>query len=172
MKTLPLRPSIKNSRLWFPERADKTTWNKLREKMLVRDDHTCRFCGHRAEKYMQAHHMKKSGDDSLGNLVTCCVACHAVNHFGRNLLLGIVEIWRSPISQLEIVRITRAGIRAGKTLAQIKKGLKLKRGPHAAGSIDYANSIMDLDSTSHTFCLEEPLSVVFVALKRWQLDDE
>ena len=172
MKTLTLRPSVKNPRLWFPERADKTAWNKLREKMLARDDYTCRFCGHRAEKYMQAHHVKDSGDDSLKNLVTYCVACHAVNHFGRNLVLGVVEIWQSPVSQVEIVRTTRAGIKAGKTLAQIKKGLKLKKGPHAPDSLDYANSIIEVDSASHTFSLDEPLSVVFVALKRWQLDDE
>jgi hypothetical protein len=172
MKFHPLRPGVKNPRLWFPERADKTAWNKLREKMLTRDDYTCQFCGHRAEKYMQAHHLKDSGDDSLKNLVTCCVACHAVNHFGRNLQLGVVEIWQSPVSQVEIVRITRAGIKAGKTLVQIKKGLKLKKGPFAPASLDYANSIIDVDSIKHTFSLKEPLSVVFVALKRWQLDEE
>ncbi len=171
-KCYPLRPSVKNPRLWFPDRADKTAWNKLRDKMLTRDDYTCQYCGHRAEKYMQAHHLKDSSSNSLKNLVTCCGACHAVNHFGLNLALGVVEIWQSPISQVEIVRSTRAGIKAGKTLAQIKKGLKLKKGMFAPDSLEYANSIIKAKSANHTFSLDEPLSVVFVALKRWQLDGE
>jgi hypothetical protein len=58
------------------------------------------------------------------------------------------------------------------TKNQIKKGLKLKKGPFAPASLDYANSIIDVDSIKHTFSLKEPLSVVFVALKRWQLDEE
>jgi len=172
MKTFPLRPSVKNPRLWFPERVEQRAWNEIREKMLTRDDYTCQFCGHRAKKYMQAHHLKDSSDNSLKNLVTCCVACHAVNHIGINLKYGIIEIWKSPISQVEIVRITRAGVKAGKTQAQIKKGLKLRRGPFPPDSLEYADSITDEDSSDNTFSLEEPLCAVFVNLKRWQIDEE
>lgn len=171
MNLLPLRPSVKNPRFWFPDRPDKTAWNRIREEMLLRDRFTCRFCGHRAEKYMQAHHIGDSSDDSLKNLATCCVACHAVNHFGRNLALGLVEIWSSPVSQVEIVHASRAGMKAGKTLAQIKKSLKLKKGPLPPNSLDYANALINPKSSAHTFTLDEPLCVVFVDLKRWQLDE-
>lgn len=164
MKLYALRPSFKNPKLWFPERPPKSTWDKLREKMLVRDDCTCRFCGHRSEQFMQAHHLNGSDDNSLKNLVTCCVACHAVNHVGRNMQLGVIEVWRSTISQLEIVRTTRSGIKAGKTLAQINKRLNLDEGPLSPSSI--AKSV--IKSSEYTFTLVEPLSVVFVALQRWQ----
>lgn len=95
-----------------------------------------------------------------------------MNHFGRNLALGLIEIWQSPISQVEIVRASRAGVKAGKTLAQIKKGLKLKKGRLPYNSIDYANALIDPNSSAHTFSLDEPLCVVFVGLKRWQIDEE
>jgi len=171
MKPLVLRPSVKNPRLWFPERVDKREWAKVRQEMLERDDFTCRFCGHRAEKYMAAHHVTDSGDNSLKSMVTCCVACHAVNHIGRNLALGIIEIWESPASQVEIVRVTRKGVMDGKSLGQIKKSLKLKPGPFPAASMEYANSIIDLKSSAHTFSLKEPLNAVFVGLKRWQIGE-
>ena len=45
MKLYPLRPRVKNPRLWCPERPDQTTWHKIRDKMLARDDHTCRRAG-------------------------------------------------------------------------------------------------------------------------------
>ena len=175
MKLLPLRPSVKNPRFWYPDRPNKTKWNRIREKMLLRDHHTCRFCGHRASKYMQAHHVGKGTNNSVRNLLTCCVACHAVLHFGRNLLLETIEIWESPFSQLEIVRKTRAGIKAGKTLRQIKKGLKLKKGLYHPASLRYADELirqnLQTKSSAHNFALDKPFSAVFVNFKRWQVDE-
>jgi hypothetical protein len=171
MTALALRPGVKNPRYWFPDRIDQAAWKQLREKMLFRDRFTCQFCGHRADKFMQAHHVERGDDNKLSNLVTCCVACHAVNHFGRNLALGAIEIWQSPLSQVEIVQRTRDGIGLGKTLAQIKRTLKLKRGPLAPDAIEYANSIIKRRSKEHTFYLEDPLRVVFVNFKRWQIDE-
>src|ERR1017187_8296581 len=45
---IELRPRIINPSLWFPHRPPKQDWNKLRERVLTRDNDTCRFCGHRA----------------------------------------------------------------------------------------------------------------------------
>jgi hypothetical protein len=108
---VPVIDAICESRLeCLRDRPDKTTWNRIREKMLLRDRFTCQFCGHRAEKYMQAHHLGDSNDDSVKNLVTCCVACHAVNHFGRNLALGLIEIWQSPIGPFRLAGSLRTAI--------------------------------------------------------------
>lgn len=169
MKLFKLRPTVKNPSMWFPERPPKSEWDKIRSKVLERDDHTCRFCGHRATSYMNIHHKKNGDDNSLRNLITCCVACHAVLHFGRNLALGLIEIWECPTPQVEIVQKTRKGIKAGKSLAEIKKTFSLSEGPFPPGSVDHANKIIDTGSDKHEFVLKEPYSVIFTGIKRWQI---
>ncbi|MGO8719907.1 MAG: HNH endonuclease [Acidobacteriaceae bacterium] len=165
-----LRPSIINPAFWFPDRPPKTEWDRIRSKILERDNYTCKGCGHRAFKYMNIHHLEKSSDNALKNLVTICVACHAVLHIGRNLDLQIIEIWQSPFSQAEIIRRTREGVRAGLSLAKINKGFKLKRGPYLPTSIQYANDLVQKIEESPRAYLPEPFVAVFVNLKRWQLE--
>ncbi|MDE2466037.1 MAG: HNH endonuclease [Alphaproteobacteria bacterium] len=138
--------------------------------MLERDHNACQFCGHVARKYMNVHHLNESGENNPDNLITCCVACHAVLHVGRNLTLGVVEVWESKLSQVEIVRATREGVKSGKTLQAIKKTLKLKKGLYPPGSIEYANTIVASMGKSPRASLEEPLSAVFINLKRWQIE--
>lgn len=167
-----LRPSIINPALWFPERTPQAEWKRIGRIVRERDDHTCRGCGHRALKYMNAHHIKDSGNNKPDNLATICVACHAVLHIGRNLDLQVIEIWGSSFSQVEIVQRSREGIRAGLSLARINKGFKLKRGPYPPTSLQYANDLVEeIRKTAATRAyLPEPLRVVFVNLKRWQLE--
>src|SRR5437870_1605874 len=96
-----LRPGVTNNRLWYPDRSRLS--KRDRRDVLERYDYTCQACGHRALKYMNIHHLADSADNTPENLVPLCVACHAVLHVGFNLMHGVVEIWRSDISQLEIV---------------------------------------------------------------------
>lgn len=118
---------------------------------------------------MNIHHIKGADDNSIENLFTCCVACHAVLHFGRHLALGLVEIWKCPLPQVEIVRQTRKGIREEKTLAKIKKSFDLTPGDYEPGSERYANNIIDRNSKLDEFILDEPFSVIFTSIKRWQV---
>jgi len=168
MDLLPLRPGIKNPLFWREEPLVRAKWDKIRKPILERDNYTCRYCGHFAQIHQIVHHLKADNDHSSKNLVTCCVACHAVQHIGRNLGLGCIEIWESPHSQVEIVRLTREGVKKKKTLSQIKKTLKLKRGQYPATSVQYANSLLK-KSKQPNFYLSEPLVAVFVRLKRWQV---
>lgn len=165
-----LRPGITNISLWYPERPPKNEWNKIRKIVLERDDYACSCCGHRAAKYMNIHHIEESGDNSPENLTTICVACHAVLHIGRNLALGVIEIWESDKSQVEIVRCTREGIGNGKSLENIKRELPLKTGPYPPDSIQYASSLISAMGNSPRAYLDEPLCAVFVGLKRWQIE--
>lgn len=165
-----LRPSVINPDLWFPDRPPKTEWERVRKVVLERDNYTCVGCGHRAQKYMNVHHLKETGGTSLRNLVTVCVACHAVLHIGRNLELGTIEIWESPISQVEIVQRTREGVKRGQSLAKIKKGLKLKRGEHPPKSVQFANDLIDAMGKKPRGYLPEPLCAVFVSFRQWQLE--
>ncbi len=165
-----LRPGITNPKLWYPERPPRNEWNKIRKIVLNRDKNTCQFCGHIAKKYMNVHHVSETNSNTPDNLITCCVACHAVMHMGRNLSLGIIEIWQSEIPQVEIVQITREGIKNGRTLKTINKALPLKKGPHNPASIEYANSLIPTIANKPRATLEKPLCAVFVNLKRWQIE--
>jgi hypothetical protein len=89
---------------------------------------------------------------------------------GRNLSLGVIEIWKSPLSQVEIVRRTRQGVANGKKLSQIKKTLRLEKGPYDPGSVKYANDLIVSIGSRHRAYLSEPLKAVFVKLKRWQIE--
>lgn len=64
----------KDLRLMSPE------WKKRRKEVYARDQWLCRRCGkHCGAKEIQCHHVipyRISQDDSTGNLVTLCLACH------------------------------------------------------------------------------------------------
>ncbi|MGG7055465.1 HNH endonuclease [Nitrosomonas sp. ANs5] len=165
-----LRPGITNPELWYPNRPPKAEWDRIRKIVLERDNHTCTSCGHRALRWMNVHHLEESGDNKPENLVALCVACHAVLHMGRNLALQTIEIWKADVSQVEIVQTTRAMVKAGMVLDQIKKMFKLKRGPYAEDSADYANDLVARMGDSPRAYLDEPLCAVFVNLSRWQIE--
>ena len=171
-RTVLLRPGITNPSLWYPERPPKAEWKRIREAVMERDNWTCAACGHRAKKWMNTHHLADSGDHTPENLVPLCVACHAVMHVGRSLAEKIVEVWRSEISQVEIVRRTLEAVKSGLSLAQVKAGLPLSLGPYPADSVQYAHDLVNRVGTAPRAYLEEPLCAVFVNLTRWQIEDE
>lgn len=167
---ITLRPGVTNPSLWYPERPPQTEWKRIRQAVLERDDYTCRACGHRALKYMNVHHMDDSFANTPDKLCTICVACHAVLHIGRNLSLGVIEIWRADVSQLEIVQRTRDGVRQGLALAEINATFGLHQGPYPPDSVDYANGLIrDMPAEPRAY-LREPLSAVFVDFSRWQIE--
>lgn len=170
MFTNALRPGVTNSRLWYPSRPSKSEWKKIRKIVLERDDYSCYYCGHKAMKYMNVHHLHETNDHNPSNLVTICVACHAVLHIGRNLSLNCIEIWESDIPQVEIVEITREGIMAGKTLENIKAGLPLRKGELPPDSIEWANGLLRKIGNAPRAWLPEPLCAVFVKFTRWQIE--
>lgn len=166
---LELRPTVLNGFLWYPERENRNKWKKIRLKILEGAKHKCRFCGHRALKYMHVHHLHlKAKRQPL--LIAVCVACHAVLHLGRNLLLGVLEVWKSEISQREIVRRTRKGVMQGKSLRQIKAALPITRGLFPPRSLKWANHMLAQIGNRPTAALKRPYCAVFVGLKRWQIE--
>ena len=166
-----LRPGITNPRLWYPKRPPDFEWQRIRKIVLERDDWTCAACGHRALKWMNVHHLQDSGDNHPANLVLLCVACHTVLHVGRSLMHGIVEVWESDISQVEIVRRTREGVRQGLTLDVIKSQLPLKPGKYPANSTKYANDLIEKMGREPRAYLDEPLCAVFVKFDQWQIGE-
>jgi hypothetical protein len=170
--TVVLRPGITNPSLWYPDRPQQAEWNRIRKVVMERDNWSCAACGHKAMKWMNAHHLEDSGDHSPDNLVPLCVACHAVMHLGRSLNEKVIEVWKSEISQVEIVRQTREGVKNGLSLAQINAKLPLSRGPHPPQSTQYANDLVEEMGAAPRAYLEDPLCAVFVNLTRWQINDD
>jgi hypothetical protein len=169
IKKFILRPSIINPDLWFPER-NKSEWNRIRKSVLLRDDYTCQGCGHRALKWMHVHHVEDSANDDPANLVTLCVACHHVMHIGRSLMDERVEIWECDLSQAEIVRQTREGVRRGLSFEEIKKKFKLRPGKYEPTSLDCANTLIEEMGDDPRAYLPELLRAIFIRGSRWQLE--
>lgn len=165
-----LRPSIINSDLWYPQRPPQAEWKRVRLIAMEREDWTCVCCGHRAQKWMNAHHVKDSGIHTPENLAPVCVACHAVLHIGLSLMKKVIEIWNCELSQVEIVQQTRSGVRQGHTLDEIKARLPITRGPYSPDSVDYANNLGRSMGDAPRAYLDEPLCAVFVSLDKWQLE--
>src|ERR1700694_930724 len=111
---------------------------------------------------MNLHHLEDSADNRPENLAPLCVACHCILHVGRSLKYGGLEIWRSDISQLEIVRRTRDGVKSGLSLAVIKSQLPLTRGDLSPDDVDWANRLVFRMGKTPRAYLDEPLCAVFV----------
>jgi len=168
--SLSIRPGVSNRNQWHGEERKRAVTDRIRKAILARDVNTCVGCGHRALKWMHIHHIQDGDDDDPANLCTLCAACHAVMHMGQTMQYGSIEIWKAPISQVDIIRRTRDGIRAGRSLPEISSSFGLKRGRRAPNSIAWANALLDEMGPEPRAELPEPLCAVFVNFSRWQIE--
>lgn len=169
--SVQLRPGVNNANQWQGAGRKRAVSDKIRKLVLARDDFTCASCNHRAMKSMNIHHIAEAENDDLANLATICPACHAVMHIGHSMQFGSLEIWKSPISQVEIVRRTREGIRQGLTLAAINATFGLKKGKLGPASMRWANDLLASIEAEPRAELPEPLCAVFIDFKTWQVDN-
>jgi intracellular multiplication protein IcmJ len=79
----------------------------LREMVLKRDANQCRFCGFKAPKYQEVHHLDDNhANNEPGNLLTICNLCHQVHHLGmcgmRNagFLAAIPEMTQTEVNHI------------------------------------------------------------------------
>lgn len=170
-RLLPLRPTVQNPRYWRDHPIADPGWKAIRKKVLTRDNNTCCWCGHRASKFMNVHHRESGVDQTLETLATCCVACHAVQHIGRSLSLGVIEMWACALPQVTVVQETRRGVGLGATLSEVKQHLRLKPGPYPPDSIDWANVPLQDMGENVSGSWREPVTAIFVNLKRWQIEE-
>ena len=121
MKLQPLHLGVKRT-VWSTKALDKRVRSSdpkaARQKILERDDHTCRFCGFRAEKYQMIHHKNGFTDDfTPDNCLTACVFCHqcfdlaGVQEMGSGMLIWLPEIGQAALHHimraLYVARITK-----------------------------------------------------------------
>ncbi len=97
--------------------ADPPDWQKIRELVYERDNHSCKRCGTNVElKYSHTHHLirrSQGGDHSLNNLITLCRDCHSLMS-GHSPMQGFRDYY---ISTSGIIHCSEfcAGINATKT---------------------------------------------------------
>jgi len=98
-----------NSRIvWHKE--DPLRWQKIRGRILSRDNHTCRYCGFEAPKWQVVHHIDGNPkNNGAQNLETVCPMCNLVLHAGRGCtVLRIVDLFKkSRHGQADVIRRTR-----------------------------------------------------------------
>ena len=87
----------------------KDRWKKFRNKIFLRDNYTCQWCGKRG-KEINAHHIKKRSDFKklsfdYRNILTLCIDCHNKTKFKEKLY---EHIFQDMINQIypNILRIS------------------------------------------------------------------
>lgn len=82
----------------------------IRPRILERDDHTCRFCGFRSEKYQEMHHLNGHPEDlKETNLVTACIYCQQCFDLERASQMNSgVLVWMPEMAQADLNHIARA----------------------------------------------------------------
>lgn len=91
------------------DESDKR-YSSVRSAILERDDHSCCFCGFRALKYQEIHHLDDNhGNNNPANLATACCLCHLCFHLG---MAGIRNagsiIWCPELTQASINNLCRS----------------------------------------------------------------
>lgn len=89
-------------------------FQKVRKSVLERDKYSCQFCGFKALKLQEVHHLDDNHDNNNpDNLITTCSLCHATQHiwFSGMKQRGVI-IFLSPekyqIDQIALNRIVRS----------------------------------------------------------------
>lgn len=83
---------------------------KIKQDIHERDDHTCRCCGFRSQKYQDIHYINDvNTDHKPENLATICIFCHQCFNIDKiSTMRSGVLIWLPEIKQIQLHHIARA----------------------------------------------------------------
>jgi len=107
-----LRPSFDPPENWRNRKETawlgSPAWKALRLRILERDGHACRFCGHTARKRMVVDHIDGDPNNhSDENLQIVCLWCNYIKHAGC-VIEGVVDLYaESTLDQVGVIRKTR-----------------------------------------------------------------
>jgi intracellular multiplication protein IcmJ len=82
----------------------------IRESIIARDKNACQFCGFRASKGLEVHHLDDDHhNNDPANLLTICNLCHQVFHLGLAGARGAGFLSYVPeLTQAEVNHLARA----------------------------------------------------------------
>ena len=96
----------------YPDTVDAAVSvpSEVRQKILDRDDNSCRYCGFKSGKYQEISFL--DGDKKnlqMNNLLTACVYCHQCFDLEKvaQMRSGVL-VWLPEISQIDLHHIARA----------------------------------------------------------------
>lgn len=83
---------------------------EARQKILERDNHTCRFCGFKSTKYQEVHFINGNPDDLRpDNMATGCIFCQQCFDLEKTSQMNSgVLVWLPELQQHELSHIARA----------------------------------------------------------------
>lgn len=93
-----------------PRALKAKDWPRLRDRVLARDKHTCRYCGFKAEKFQRVHFTQGlMADPTVDNLSTACIFCEQCFELESvaNMDSGLL-IWLPDLSQADLHHLCRA----------------------------------------------------------------
>jgi len=91
-------------------RIEGEKWQRLRKKILDRDNFTCSYCNYRSEKYQIIDHIDGNPENNTyDNLQVICQMCNLIKHAGQGCVIkGVVDLYKeSKYNQNAIIKITR-----------------------------------------------------------------
>lgn len=127
---IPTKTDKSRARKSSAAAADKIP-EDLKNKILARDEHTCRCCGFKADKYQQILiRNQNKADLREDNLMTACIFCHqCFNLEDVSEMRSGVLIWLPEIEQAQLHHIARAiyvgRISQGPTADAARKALEI-----------------------------------------------
>lgn len=83
---------------------------KIFERVWQRDSNSCYYCGFKADKWQEVHHLNDDhADFSMDNLVTICPLCHQCLHLNlAHTTNGGIVIWLPEFTQQELNYLCRS----------------------------------------------------------------
>lgn len=108
MELLPITLGI--ARPGGTQTASEGLDSELRQKVLDRDNHACRFCGFHAKKYQDVHFVNGNPEDRrFENMVSACIFCHQCFNLKKSSTMksGML-VWLPEIAQPDLHHIARA----------------------------------------------------------------
>lgn len=113
MDLLPIALTAKRGNyLRFSNRRASDAFRHVTEKVLARDDNTCRYCGFQADKYQEVVNIDQNYNNNvLTNLATACqfcAQCFFIESVGVDGKSGGSIVYLPEISQADLNHFCRA----------------------------------------------------------------